>query len=64
MDELEFCCKVMFDFKQCDNDILDMMILSEVNVKFVDDVFQFDKQIVQVFKVDVLDDLVDKILFK
>lgn len=64
MDELEFRRKVMSDPKQRDNDTLDMMTSSEANAKFVDDVLQLDKQIAQAFKVDVPDDLADKILFK
>ncbi len=64
MDELEFRRKVMSDPKQRDNDTLDMMTSSEANAKFVDDVLQLDKLIAQAFKVDVPDDLADKILFK
>ncbi|MFG0604760.1 DUF3379 domain-containing protein [Vibrio mimicus] len=64
MDELEFRRKVMSDPKQRDSELLAMIASSEANTKFADDVLQLDKHLAQAFKVDVPDDLADKILFR
>ncbi|QXC56684.1 DUF3379 domain-containing protein [Vibrio mimicus] len=64
MDELEFRRKVMSDPKQRDSELLAMIASSEANAKFADDVLQLDKHLAQAFKVDVPDDLADKILFR
>lgn len=64
MDELEFRRKVMSDPKQRDKELLEMIATNESSAKYVDDVLQLDKQIAQAFKIDVPDDLADKILFQ
>ncbi|KQB02046.1 chemotaxis protein [Vibrio metoecus] len=64
MDELEFRRKVMADPKQRDKELLEMIATNESSAKYVDDVLQLDKQIAQAFKIDVPDDLADKILFQ
>ncbi|HHI5408805.1 TPA: DUF3379 domain-containing protein [Vibrio metoecus] len=64
MDELEFRRKVMSDPKQRDKEQLEMIATNESSAKYVDDVLQLDKQIAQAFKIDVPDDLADKILFQ
>lgn len=64
MDELEFRRKVMSDPKLRDNDLLDMLASNESHAKFADEILQLDKHLTQAFKVDVPDDLADKILFR
>ncbi|ENM5742558.1 DUF3379 domain-containing protein [Vibrio metoecus] len=64
MDELEFRRKVMSDPKQRDKELLEMIATNESSAKYVDDVLQLDKHIAQAFKIDVPDDLADKILFQ
>ncbi|PAR27740.1 chemotaxis protein [Vibrio metoecus] len=64
MDELEFRRKVMSDPKQRDKELLEMIATNESSAKYVDDVLQLDKHIAQAFKIDVPDELADKILFQ
>ncbi|OBT15868.1 chemotaxis protein [Vibrio sp. UCD-FRSSP16_10] len=63
MDDLEFRRRIMSDPKARDEDIIDAITSNEHNTKFVDDVLNLDARIEQAMRVDVPDDLADKILF-
>ncbi|MCK6262697.1 DUF3379 domain-containing protein [Vibrio sp. ZSDE26] len=63
MDDLEFRRHVMSDPKYRDNDIIEAINASEANSKFLDEALELDSQILNAMKVDVPDDLADKILF-
>jgi len=63
MDDLEFRRRVLSDPKHRDQDIIGALAENEANSKFLDDVLSLDKQIHHAMKVDVPDDLADRILF-
>lgn len=63
MDELEFRRRIMSDPRCRDIDISGAIKDSEANSKFVDDILDLDKQIAKAMKIDVPDDLADRILF-
>ncbi len=63
MDDLEFRRRILSEPKFRDNEIHDTINLSEANSKFADEVLSLDAQIEQAMKVDVPDELADRILF-
>ncbi len=63
MDELEFRRRVMSDPKARDPELLEATKNSEANAKYLDDILGLDARIEQAMKVDVPDDLADRILF-
>ncbi|USD66011.1 DUF3379 family protein [Vibrio sp. SCSIO 43136] len=63
MDDLEFRRRIMSDPKQKDQDVLLAAAESDANSKFLEDVLKLDAQIEAAMKVDVPEDLADKILF-
>ncbi|HAT8500117.1 TPA: DUF3379 domain-containing protein [Vibrio vulnificus] len=64
MDDLEFRRRILSDPKSRDEDVLQALNSSDSNAKFAEDVLDLDAQIKQAMKVDVPEELVDKILFK
>lgn len=64
MDDLEFRRRILSEPKYRDSEINDVINLSEANSKFADEILSLDAQIEQAMKVDVPDDLADRILFK
>ncbi|GAD78911.1 DUF3379 domain-containing protein [Vibrio ezurae] len=63
MDDLEFRRRIMSDPKARDEELLNAIASSEQNAKFTDDVLNLDARIEQAMRVDVPDNLADKILF-
>ncbi|MCG9659853.1 DUF3379 domain-containing protein [Vibrio mediterranei] len=63
MDELEFRRRIMSDPKAKDAELLEAIQQSESNAKYMDDILSLDARIEQAMKVDVPDDLADRILF-
>lgn len=63
MDELEFRRRIMSDPKAKDAELLDAAKESESNAKYLEDVLALDARIEQAMKVEVPDDLADRILF-
>lgn len=63
MDDLEFRRRVLSEPKCRDQETVDAIERSEANSRFADDVLDLDAQLEQAFKVDVPDDLADRILF-
>ncbi|WP_117233414.1 DUF3379 domain-containing protein [Vibrio maerlii] len=63
MDDLEFRRQIMSDPKARDEELLKAIAESDVNAKFADEMNALDAQIAQAMKVDVPDDLADRILF-
>ncbi|MFC5078228.1 hypothetical protein VTH8203_04279 [Vibrio thalassae] len=63
MDELEFRRRIMSDPKAKDAELLEALQQNERNAKYMDDILALDAQIEQAMKVDVPDDLADRILF-
>ncbi|MPW35399.1 DUF3379 domain-containing protein [Vibrio sp. B1Z05] len=64
MDDLEFRRRIMSDPKARDEELLKAIANSEPNAKFTDDILSLDARIEQAMRVDVPDNLADKILFK
>lgn len=63
MDDLEFRRRILSEPKFRDTEINDVINLSDANGKFAEEILNLDAQIEQAMKVDVPDDLADKILF-
>lgn len=63
MDELEFRRRIMSDPKAKDAELLEALQQNERNAKCMDDILALDARIEQAMKVDVPDDLADRILF-
>ncbi|SEG34126.1 DUF3379 domain-containing protein [Vibrio hangzhouensis] len=63
MDELEFRRRIMSDPKAKDPELLDAAKESDNNAKYLEDVLALDARIEQAMKVEVPDDLADRILF-
>ncbi|MFA0086157.1 DUF3379 domain-containing protein [Vibrio sp. 10N.261.51.F12] len=63
MDELEFRRRIMSEPKARDTELLEAIQNNDANAKFMDDILSLDARIEQAMKVDVPDDLADKILF-
>ncbi|MGF1749460.1 DUF3379 domain-containing protein [Vibrio cionasavignyae] len=63
MDELEFRRRIMSEPKARDPELLKAMQDNDANAKFMDDLLSLDARVEQAMKVDVPDDLADKILF-
>lgn len=63
MDDLEFRRRILSEPKYRDNEINDVINLSEANNKFAEEILSLDAQIEKAMKVDVPDDLADRILF-
>ncbi|WP_240206841.1 DUF3379 domain-containing protein [Vibrio sp. CyArs1] len=63
MDELEFRRRIMSDPKAKDAELLEAIQQSENNAKYMEDILSLDARIEQAMKVDVPDDLADRILF-
>ncbi|WP_375750841.1 DUF3379 domain-containing protein [Vibrio sp. HN007] len=63
MDDLEFRRRILSEPKFRDEALLNAMEESEVNARFADDIFKLDAKLEDAFKVDVPDDLADRILF-
>lgn len=63
MDELEFRRRIMSDPKARDPELLEATKNSEANAKYLDEILGLDARIEQAMKVDVPDDLADRILF-
>ncbi|HAS6349846.1 TPA: DUF3379 family protein [Vibrio vulnificus] len=64
MDDLEFRRRILSDPKSRDKEILQALDSSDSNAKFAQDVLDLDAQIKQAMKVEVPEELVDKILLK
>lgn len=64
MDELEFRRRLLADPQDNDTALLDAKASSAANQKLANELEQLDAMIDQALRVDVPDDLVDKILFK
>lgn len=62
MDELEFRRRVLTEPNVRDADIMEATRASEANEKFLDDVLDLDKKINEAMKIDVPDDLAERIL--
>lgn len=63
MDDLEFRRRILSEPKFRDNEINDVINLSEANGKFAEEILSLDAQLEKAMKVDVPDDLADRILF-
>lgn len=63
MDDLEFRRRLLSEPKLRDNDIAAALHASESNQLFADELLKLDSKIEQALKVDVPDDLADRILF-
>lgn len=63
MDDLEFRRRLLADPNDKSTDILSALEGSSQNRQFIDELQQLDNQIEQVLKIDVPDDLADRILF-
>ncbi|MDG3088739.1 DUF3379 domain-containing protein [Vibrio hannami] len=63
MDDLEFRRRILSEPKFRDKELLSAIENSEANARFADDVFKLDAKLEDAFKVDVPDDLADRILF-
>ncbi|WED21026.1 DUF3379 domain-containing protein [Vibrio sp. JC009] len=63
MDDLKFRRHILSEPKYRDEQITQAIEESEINQRFAEDVLSLDAQIEEAFKVDVPDDLADKILF-
>ncbi|MDB1123335.1 DUF3379 family protein [Vibrio algarum] len=63
MDDLEFRRMILSEPKLRNKDINDAIQHSEANQVFADDILNLDAKIEQAMKVDVPDDLADRILF-
>lgn len=63
MDDLEFRRRILSEPKLRDTEINDILSVSEANQSFADEVLSLDARIEQAMKVDVPDDLADRILF-
>jgi hypothetical protein len=64
MDELEFRRRIMSDPKALDAEMVAMINEEESRSELLDDVLNLDARIEQAMRVDVPEDLADKILFK
>ncbi|MBV7298587.1 DUF3379 family protein [Enterovibrio paralichthyis] len=64
MDELEFRRRLLADPQDKDPAVLEAKAASSANTKLASELEQLDAMIDQALRVDVPDDLVDKILFK
>ncbi|MFD2178174.1 DUF3379 family protein [Veronia pacifica] len=64
MDELEFRRRVLSNPQDKDPEILEMRRASASNDKYVQELEQLDELLDETFRVDVPDDLADKIIFK
>lgn len=63
MDDLKFRRRIMSDPKARDEELIDVINRDENSAKFADDILNLDDQIAKAMKVDVPDDLADRILF-
>ncbi|WP_413284853.1 DUF3379 family protein [Vibrio sp. MA40-2] len=63
MDELEFRRQILSEPKFRNQEISDSIQYAKANQKFADDVLDLDAKIEQAMKIDVPDDLADRILF-
>ncbi len=64
MDELEFRRRIMSDPKSRDPQLQSAIQSEEANAKFAEDILAFDDKLEQAMKIEVPDDLADKILFQ
>ncbi len=64
MDDLEFRRRVISDPKTRDEEVAAAVADNTSNAKFLDDMLSLDARIEQAMRVDVPDDLADKILFQ
>ncbi len=63
MDDLEFRRRIMADPKARDPELVAARQANEANAQFADDVLELDIQLEQALKIDVPEDLADRILF-
>ncbi|MCJ2377305.1 DUF3379 domain-containing protein [Vibrio sp. ZSDZ34] len=64
MDELEFRRRIMSDPKSRDPQLQSAIQSDEANAKFAEEILAFDDKLERAMKIDVPDDLADKILFQ